>query len=492
VKRGKGENQHPADLAEHDMQGTVEQSTIEQGITEKYPSESTLTAKVPRVQNDVAQVPAGITSAAELPDETVRQLRGQLLAWYRQNRRPMPWRERQDAYGIWVSEIMLQQTQVDTVIPYYRAFMARFPTVADLAGAEEEAVLEMWAGLGYYSRARNLQRAARIVAGEYGGSFPEDIRLLRRLPGIGDYTAGAVASIAFGQPAAAVDGNVIRVFSRLFLIREDVARPETKKRLAEIGHRLVDPEAPGDFNQGLMELGAMVCTPKQPACESCPLCLLCRGAAAGEQQLLPQKAKKPAPATITMEAALVCHGDRFLLVKRPGKGLLANLWALPAAEAGEDPGAAVRAALIVDSTSTLSAPQWVREEEHIFTHVRWRMRLYRMTTAERTADDSRQRWVSLEEAATMALPTAFRKLLPATGEAVGEATLESTGEAVGKATLESTAEAVREAALESTAEAVREAALESTAEAVGEATLKSTAEAVREATGMMGEGISPK
>jgi A/G-specific adenine glycosylase len=237
----------------------------------------------------------------------------------------MPWRETRDPYAIWVSEVMLQQTRVDTVQPYYRRWMARFPTVQALAAAELDDVLRVWQGLGYYARARKLHRAARLICRELAGRVPDTVDGLRSLPGVGEYTAGAVASIAFGVRTPAVDGNVRRVLSRLY----DLEAP-SPARLRELAAGLVPADRPGDFNQALMELGATLCRPRSPACEACPLAQCCRARALGVQETRPRRlASKPVPARKARTAVLLRQDGRVLLVRRRGSGLLAGLWEFP-------------------------------------------------------------------------------------------------------------------------------------------------------------------
>jgi A/G-specific adenine glycosylase len=219
----------------------------------------------------------------------------ELLAWYRSGNRDLPWRRSRDPYFIWVSEIMLQQTRVDTVIPYFNRFVERFPTVRDLAEAPEEDVLKLWEGLGYYSRARNLQAAAREVTERYGGKIPDDKEAVSGLKGVGPYTAGAILSIAFNRPEPAVDGNVMRVLSRYFCIDEDIARPATRIRMEGLARELIPEGAAGDFNQALMELGALVCTPRSPHCLICPVMEHCAGRIAGREEELPVKSKAKPP-----------------------------------------------------------------------------------------------------------------------------------------------------------------------------------------------------
>lgn len=285
-----------------------------------------------------------------------------LLAWYSENKRDLPWRREPDAYHVWVSEIMLQQTRVAAVIGYYARFLERFPTVEALAGAEEDSLMKCWQGLGYYSRARNLQRAARVICDSYGGVFPGDYAAIRALPGVGDYTAGAVASIAFGLPYAAVDGNVLRVVSRLTADGRDISEPGVKKSVAAALEAVMPVKAPGEFNQALMELGATVCLPNgAPLCQACPAREFCRAHQEKLVDVLPVKPSKKARRVEERQVYLLFHQGRVALRKRPGKGLLAGLWEFPNVLEGE--------------ALPLKLPplEFVGNARHIFTHIEWRM-----------------------------------------------------------------------------------------------------------------------
>lgn len=260
---------------------------------------------------------------------------GALLAWYARGHRGLPWRRTADPYRIWVSEIMLQQTRAQAVIPYYERFLARFPTAAALAAADESEVLALWSGLGYYSRARNLLRASRLIA---AGGFPSDYAAIRALPGIGDYTAAAIASIAFGLPHAAVDGNVLRVVARVENDAADIASAATRARFRAVAEGWLDPRRPGEFNQALMELGATVCLPRNPRCPACPLAAMCRAGAAGAAAQLPVKLRKTSPVRLETVLLVVRNRGRILLRRRPDSARrMAGFWELP--EAGDLPGA---------------------------------------------------------------------------------------------------------------------------------------------------------
>lgn len=251
-----------------------------------------------------------------------------LLEWFDKNKRQMPWRERRDAYSIWISEVMLQQTQVDTVRPYYERFMERFPTVKDLAAADKEEVYTYWQGLGYYRRADNLHKGAKVVAEQYDGVFPMEARLVKDIPGIGPYTMGAVLSIAFNLPYPAVDGNVMRVLSRQFLIDDDIAVAKTRK-IFEAKVMSLMPEDARNFNQALMELGALICTPKNPKCEGCPMQTLCMAYHEGVQTEYPVKSSKAKAEPEFYKALIIKKEDSIYLEKRKDEGLLASLWGVP-------------------------------------------------------------------------------------------------------------------------------------------------------------------
>jgi A/G-specific adenine glycosylase len=257
-----------------------------------------------------------------------------LGAWYDRVERDLPWRRTRDPYAIWVSEIMLQQTRVDTVVPYYQRFLERFPTVRALAEAPLEEVLRQWSGLGYYRRARQLHLAAAEVVERYGGELPERGDELRRLSGIGRYTAGAIASIAFDAPEPVVDGNVLRVMSRLFGLEEDMRRARGQARVWQLAGELLPRDRPGRFNQALMELGATLCTPRKPACSGCPLSRGCRAHASGSAESLPRLGERRAPLPRSLFAAVVVHrpSGRLLMARRQPDGLFGGLWEPPMAK----------------------------------------------------------------------------------------------------------------------------------------------------------------
>jgi len=347
----------------------------------------------------------------------IRAIRKRLLDFYRERRRELPWRDRADPYGILVSEVMSQQTRVETVIPYYRAWMERFPTTTALAAADEDEVLSLWEGLGYYSRARRLQQAAREIEARYGGEVPAELDALRTLPGVGPYTAGAVASIAFGVPVPAVDGNVRRVLARLF----DLPRP-SPRRLETLAGALVDPAEPGRFNQALMELGSLVCTPRSPACARCPVADPCRARQQGTQESRPEPVRRgPIPHRHEGVAVVVAgEGRQVLLRRRPREGLLARMWEFPGAVVaeGETPGAAARRALaeaciaagIGERVPELRALAVV---DHAFSHLKvsyhpWAGEIAGLPEAGAAKG---WRWAGEAELAELALPVAQRRIL---------------------------------------------------------------------------------
>ena len=296
-----------------------------------------------------------------------------LLEWYRENARALPWRPRPgsrelgDPYRVWVSEIMLQQTRVAAVLDYYARFMEALPTVADLARAEEDRLMKLWQGLGYYSRARNLQKAARVVADELSGAFPGSYQGLLALPGIGEYTAGAIASIAFGLPEPAVDGNVLRVTARLTGDEGDILRPDTRRRMRAALSRVIPRLDPGDFNQALMDLGALVCLPNgAPLCEKCPARRFCRAHREGRTEALPVRPPKRARRVEERVVFLFFYQGKVALRRRPSKGLLAGLWEYPNALA---PG---EATLESWNLSPLSMEDG-GAGKHVFTHIEWHM-----------------------------------------------------------------------------------------------------------------------
>ncbi len=310
---------------------------------------------------------------AETKDiEFLRGLTLALLAWYEKHRRAFPWREEPTPYRIWVSEIMLQQTRIEAALPYFDRFMAALPTVSTLADVEEERLMKLWEGLGYYSRARNLQKAAKTIVADYGGELPASYEKLLSLPGIGEYTAGAIASMAYGLPVPAVDGNVLRVCARLLDDEGDITRAPVKKRLREAVYAMLPPDRPGDFNQAVMELGETVCLPNTvPLCSECPIRGGCRSRQAGHPERLPVRAEKKARRVEKRTVLIVIAGGRVLLHRREDKGLLAGMWELPSVPSWIPPEEtdAVAATWGARPTETVA----VGDGKHVFSHIEWQM-----------------------------------------------------------------------------------------------------------------------
>ena len=333
-----------------------------------------------------------------------------LLEWFYKNRRSLPFREDPTPYHVWLSEVMLQQTRVSAVLPYYYRFLEALPDIPALAACEEERLHKLWEGLGYYSRVRNLQKAAKLVCAQYGGQLPADYAALLALPGIGEYTAGAIASISFGIPVPAVDGNVLRVFSRLYNDPGVITEPAVKKAFTARVMEHQPPEKAGDYNQALMELGALVCVPNgAPLCGQCPLAEVCLARAAGTTAQLPQKAKPKPRKLVPVTLALVESPAGFLVQQRPEKGLLAGLWqpvlwedtTLTAAET-----AARLAALGLDCTGVHFTP--LPAAKHIFTHIEWHQSGYFLTVPEQPAPAGCV-WAGKEQLeAAYTLPGAFK------------------------------------------------------------------------------------
>lgn len=266
-----------------------------------------------------------------------------LLSWYGQNGRALPWRGHTDPYTVWVSEIMLQQTRVEAVIPYFSRWMERFPTIAALAQASQQDVLVVWEGLGYYNRARNLHRAAQMVVSDHGGKLPADVRALRELPGIGAYTAGAIASIAFGLDEVALDGNIRRVLARVFNVTQAARSAEGESRLMELALAYLPMGQAGDYNQGLMDLGAAICTPRAPDCRHCPLADMCQSLEMGVVEQRPVTKDKTVKPHYTVTAAVICRDGKVLIAQRPLDGLLGGLWEFPGGK--QKPGESLESSL---------------------------------------------------------------------------------------------------------------------------------------------------
>lgn len=332
-----------------------------------------------------------------------------LLAWFAENARVLPWREQVTPYRVWVSEIMLQQTRVEAVKAYFLRFMEALPEIADLAACDEEQLLKLWEGLGYYSRVKNMQKAARIVMAKYAGQLPRTYEQLLELPGIGPYTAGSISSIAFGEPNPAVDGNVLRVISRITASRADISAPKTKVKMTADLSGVIPHDNPGAFNQSLMELGATVCKPNgPPECMQCPVKPLCQGYAQGIAQTLPVKSPKKARKVEPRTILLLMRDEKIAVRKRPATGILAGLWEFPSLEGYPDDADLVAAVRQMGLEPLHMAG--LMDAKHIFTHVEWHMKGMRITVEDIPAqNDADLVWVSPAQLLeSYAVPSAFR------------------------------------------------------------------------------------
>jgi A/G-specific adenine glycosylase len=336
-----------------------------------------------------------------------------LLEWYDRHRRKLPWRpvpgERTDPYSVWLSEIMLQQTGVKTVVPYFEKFLARWPDVDALGRAALDDVLRMWAGLGYYSRARNLHACAVAVRRDHGGVFPDTEEGLRSLPGIGPYTAAAIAAIAFGRRTMPVDGNIERVVSRLFAVEEPL--PQAKPLIQQLATSLLGPSRAGDSAQALMDLGASICTPKKPACSLCPLNDDCAARARGDQETFPRKAPKKTGALRRGAAFVVTRGDELLVRRRPEKGLLGGMTEVPTSDwlAAQDDKTALKQAPMLKGIA-----HWHRKAgvvTHVFTHFPLELVVYTTSVPARARAPEGMRWVPISTLGDEALPNLMRKVI---------------------------------------------------------------------------------
>ena len=330
-----------------------------------------------------------------------------LLDWYAREGRDLPWRRTRDPYRIWLSEVILQQTRVAQGMEYYLRFTERFPDVASLAAAPEDEVLKLWQGLGYYSRARNLQKAAQVIMTRHGGVFPDTYKGLTALPGVGDYTAGAIASIAFGQPVPAVDGNVLRLAARLTGCDDNVLEPKTRARFRRWMAEVIPSDRPGAFNQALMDLGAMVCLPNgAPLCEQCPARTFCTACEKGLQRQLPVREKKTARRVEQRTVFLLRRDGAAALRQRPATGLLAGLWEFP-----NVPGALTERQAAEQLAEWGIIPhRWGKSftEKHVFTHITWEMTVFTITV--QGAGPPEWVWCPDEEREKYPIPTAFGKL----------------------------------------------------------------------------------
>lgn len=346
------------------------------------------------------------------PSAVYKQLPGTLLPWYQKNARKLPWRQDTEPYHVWLSEIMLQQTRVEAVIAYYLRFLEELPSIHALAQVPESRLFKLWEGLGYYNRARNLQKCARMIETQYGGQFPTAYADIRALPGIGPYTAGAIASICFNEPRAAVDGNVLRIMTRMTENPAPIQLPETKAQIQAQLEKVYPKTNCGQFTQALMELGATVCTPKTPKCTTCPANGFCRAYAAGTVGQYPVKLPKKEKRTEKRTVFLLQCVNSYALTKRTESGLLSGLWQLPNTAAEMDTTKALRAAAAFGVQPVEICKEMHRV--HIFTHIKWQMTCYHILCAEKAPGFV---WATAGEIQKdYALPTAFRMFFDFGGE----------------------------------------------------------------------------
>ncbi|MGM0215652.1 A/G-specific adenine glycosylase [Enterococcus sp. AZ109] len=358
----------------------------------------------------------------------VQQFQEEFLTWYQKEKRNLPWRYNQDPYRVWISEIMLQQTRVDTVIDYYYRFMDAFPTIADLAASPEEKLLKIWEGLGYYSRARNLQTAAQQILAEFNGRMPATIEKIRSLKGIGPYTAGAIGSISFKLPEPAIDGNVMRVVSRLFCIEADIAKASSRKVFDEAMRTIISHEEPGDFNQAMMDLGSSICTPTSPNCAECPIQSFCLAYKQQRQTDFPIKSKKMKPKDIYYVAGIIENQQQeFFLQQRPDSGLLASMWLFPLEEVSQARFEELKSSYtedlnlfsneLVAEDSPLIFQEYpivwqkkiIGEVTHVFSHLKWHILVFYGRTNETLKSSGS--WVKKEDFSNFVFPKPQQKML---------------------------------------------------------------------------------
>lgn len=363
-------------------------------------------------------------------DEKAAWLQHHLIAWFERVREDLPWRRDRSPYRVWVSEVMLQQTQVSTVIPYFERFLERFPTVQALAAAPLDDVLKAWQGLGYYSRARQMHRAAQIIAGERGGHFPETAAGLQKLPGIGRYTAGAIASLAFGQDAPVLDGNVIRVLSRVFNIADDVTATSTRDALWVLAGQLLPSGQAAAWNEGLMELGRRVCTPRAPACPACPIAARCEAARLGVQEQRPVKPARVRTPHYDVTAAVIRRDDgRLLIAQRPLDGMLGGLWEFPGGK--REPGETLQACLAREIREELGIEIAVGAQigtvRHAYTHFRITLYAFHCTLVSgqpQTLGCAAWTWAALDELDRFAFPVTDQKIIAQLRDGGGQLALD--------------------------------------------------------------------
>ncbi|WP_132372868.1 A/G-specific adenine glycosylase [Melghiribacillus thermohalophilus] len=352
-------------------------------------------------------------NSERIPEQfNIQKFQLDLMTWFQREKRDLPWRKDRDPYKIWVSEIMLQQTRVDTVIPYFNRFISRFPTPEALAGADEQEVLKEWEGLGYYSRARNLQSAVKEVVEKYDGNIPDNPAELGRLKGIGPYTKGAILSIAFNQPEPAVDGNVMRVLSRILYVEEDIAKASTKKLFEKLAREVISHDDPSSFNQGLMELGALICTPKNPQCMLCPVQEHCEAFHAGLEQTLPVKSKGKKQKIQPYYVIIAVNDHQEVLIEqRPKRGLLAGLYQFPMAPAEKRDIAQLKNWFLNEYGLRINHLELLGHEKHVFSHLVWEMDIVKASLEGGTLSLKRASWAKEEELQILPFPVSHQKIM---------------------------------------------------------------------------------
>ena len=350
-------------------------------------------------------------------EKDLQDLGLRILTWYASNQRQLPWRKTRNPYHIWVSEVMLQQTQVETVIPYYRRFLSRFPTVEVLAAAPLDNVLKVWENMGYYARARNLHTAAMEVVKRFGGRVPSTRDELVRLPGIGDYTAGAILSIAFGQPVPAIDANVRRVMVRIYAIDQPIEQSRTQRRIADLTRNLLPGDHPGLFNQALMDLGAGICTPRTPQCTVCPVCSSCAASQRNLQDVLPISRKRaPIPHNHVTAGVVNDVRGRILVVRRPDKGLLGGLWKFPGGpqETDETLECCLQKRVLEEAGIRIRVGRPIVSVNHAYTHFRITLHAFQCTHEAgkpRSLGCTDWQWMTLPQLKDLAFSKADRKII---------------------------------------------------------------------------------
>ena len=328
-----------------------------------------------------------------------------LLNWYELNKKPLPWRETTEPYRIWLSEIMAQQTQVETVIPYYERFLKKYPTLIDLATADDAELLKLWEGLGYYSRARNLKAGAQQIMAEFAGVFPTKLGDIRSIKGIGPYSAASIGSICFGLAEPAIDGNLFRVTSRLFELEADISRASSRKIFDEKIRELISTESPGDFNQALMDIGATICKPKSPRCEACPVQIYCAAYQHGSQENYPVKSKKLKQIPVYYQAFVLRNSlNQYLMAQRPAEGLLASMWTFPMRQVESEKAEVQVPTELRDQIVKFTE---IGQITHVFSHQKWYIRLFDCQLAVQGLQEEsglyNQKWLSKKDLAQHAL-----------------------------------------------------------------------------------------